>query len=352
MPYVYPTNFAMQKILPDLMARGRQGRLGLDIFPTQEYPAASVRWTQDDNYYGLQQMRGLDGGPAHVQRVGFKQYAYEPGYYGEFVQIGEQELITRAGTAPIDTTPIDIEDLIVNADAQLIGRELDRMEKLVWDVLVSGSVTIEYKGPGGLNPNKYTDTYTIQTYTASVPWATTATATPIANFQSVQQLQVGHSVDLGAGAMAYMNQKTLNYLLNNSNSADFGGRRNQYGATLNNIDAVANYWQAQNLPKPVVYDQGYYPLIGQTTTAQFSKFIPDNKVVVVGARPQNARVGEIQLTRNGMNPNFAPGPYRLLKDYAQGVNAPKEIPPRIEIHRGWNGGPAIFFPSAVVVMSV
>lgn len=350
MPFIYQTNYTMQEIEASLLARGRAGRVGLDIFPEAPKNAAQVRWTQADNHYGLQQMRGLNGQPSHVKRTGRKQYVYEPGVYGEFELIDETELVTRAGSAPIDSTPIDVSDLVAEADSQLIGREYDRKEWLAWNAL-RGSITVTLGGENGIQ-RAYTDTYAVQTYTAPVPWATSATATPILNFQSVQQLQVGSSVNFGAGATAYMNQVTANRLLNNANTADLAGRRNQFGATINNIEGVASYWGAQNLPKIVVYDAGYYPTIGGTTAAQFTKFIQDGEVFVVGVRPGNARVGEMQMTRNAMNPNLAPGSYRFIKDYANGVNAPKEVPPRIEIHRGWNGGPVVFFASAIVRMLV
>lgn len=349
MPFIYQTNYVLQEIDADLMARGREGRVGLDIFPETPKNAAQVRWIQTDNYFGLQQMRGLNGQPSHVQRLGNKQYVYEPGYYGEFELIDEQELVTRAGGAPLDTTPIDVGDLVAAADAQLIQREYDRKEWLAWQAL-QGTVNVTIGGVNGIQ-RAYSDTYAVQTYSATVPWGTTATATPITNFQGVQQLQVGHSVDFGPGATAYMNQVTANRLLNNSNSADFGGRRTQYGATINNVTDVGSYWQAQGLPRIVIYDAGIQPT-ATSTAAQYQKFIADGKVIVIGKRPGGARVGEMQLTRNAMNPNLAPGSYRFMKDYANGVNAPKEVPPRIEIHRGWNGGPAVLYPSAIVVMSV
>ena len=58
------------------------------------------------------------------------------------------------------------------------------------------------------------------------------------------------------------------------------------------------------------------------------------------------------MTRNLNNPGGAPGSYRYIKDFAQGINAPKETPPHIETHRGHNGGVTIEYPSAVVIMNV
>ena len=350
MPFIYPNNFKMTQIMPDLMARGREGRVGLDILPPTDSNFAEVRWIQKDNYYGLQQFRGLGGEPVHVLRVGLKTYTYEPGVFGEYIDINEIELVKRAGSAPIDTTPINVDDLVVEADEQLIGREYDRMEASIWSILTTGTLSLSKPGPNN-STIAYTDTYAIQNFTATVPWGTVATATPIQNFQAVQQLQLGRSVDFGAGATSYANNATLNKLLNNQNNADFNGRRTQFGATVNNLKDVASYWQAQNLPKLVGYDDGYFATIGQSGASQFTKFIPDNTVVVVGKRPAGALVGEYQLTRNASN-GLNPGSYRYLLDRINGVNGEKRTPANIEVHRGHNGGPVIYYPSAIVVMHV
>jgi hypothetical protein len=231
----------------------------LDIMPIRNVNAGEVRWSQQDNFYGLQALRGLDGAPTRVQRVGTKTYTYEPGVFGEFIDITETELTRRAGYAP-NGTPIDIADLVVDADQQLINREFDRIEATIWALLTTGTFSIKMDGPTGTQVG-FSDTFAIQTFTAGVPWATSATATPIANFQAVQQLGMaaGHSVDLGAGAIAYMNSVTSNRLLNNANAADLSGRRMNSGSTPNNTGDVNRYFAAQNLPQMQVYDGGYQP---------------------------------------------------------------------------------------------
>jgi hypothetical protein len=57
---------------------------------------------------------------------------------------------------------------------------------------------------------------------------------------------------------------------------------------------------------------------------------------------------DFALTRNASNPGAAPGVYTGIID-----NFSSEGPPRSpEVHMGWNGGPRIWFPSAVIVMNV
>lgn len=351
MPFIYPTSFSFSEIQPDLMARGREGRIGLDIMPPVNDDAAKVRWAQKDNFFGLQALRGLDGAPTRVQRVGQKIYEYEPGVFGEYLDVTETELTIRSQNINVATQPVDVGDLVLDLDNQLIGRELDRMESSVWTLLTTGTINIIIDGPDGTQIG-YSDTYTFQTFTALNKWGSLSTATPIANFQSVQQLgeAAGHSVDFGAAATTYMNTKTANLLLNNQNASDFGGRRSQYGATLNNLPALNSYWQGQNLPKIVTYDKGYIPRQG----GKFKKFIPDNVFVTIGQRPNNVRIGEYKMTRNASN-GFRPGSYRYVIDRASGGgsgNAEKRTPANIEVHRGHNGGPVIYYPTAVIVGSV
>ncbi len=346
MPFTYPTSVEIRAIEPDLIQADLSSRLGMQIMPIRDVNVAKVRWTQQDNFYGLQALRGMDGQPAHVQRVGNRTYEYEPGVFGEYIDITETELVTRAGSADVASTPISIDDLVVDADKLLIQREDDRIESSIWTLLTTGVISITLNGPNGTQIG-YRDSYTIQTYSASISWATVATAVPIRNFQAVQQLGVGHSVDFGSGATAYMNSTTVNNLINNTNAADLGGKRIGGGSTVNTIPETASLLLGLNLPRIAVYDGGYIA----TSGGGLIKFIPDNKVVVVGRRTNGARIGEYLRTRNASN-GFRPGPYRYVIDRANGINAEKRTPANIEIHRGHNGGPTMMYPSAVVVMTV
>jgi hypothetical protein len=347
--YSYPTQFEFKGFIePDYIARQLAGRVGLDIMPILDVFAAEVRWAQKDNAYGLQGFRGLDGAPSRVTRRGDKMYAYDPGVFGEFYSLTETELTRRAGYSP-DGSVIDISDMVADGDELLVGREADRMESSIWSVL-QGILTILIDGPNGLQTG-YTDTYSVQTYSAITPWTSFSSATPIRDFQSVQQLQVGRSVDFSAGATAYGNRQTVNELINNSNASDLGGRRYAGGATLNNLDDMSSYMVAQMCPMIRCYDEGYHKTLGGIGTSDFTKFIPNNLMIVVGKRTSGVSIGRYHRTRN-MVLGGAPGSYRLIKNTFTGENAPKMIPPTIEGHRGHNGGPTLEYPSAVALMHV
>ena len=349
MPYIYPQSVTAMQIEQDLIQRGREGRIGLDLMPPVNRNAAKVRWTQKDNYYGLAQMRGYDGSPLKVDRVRSNTYEYSPGVFGEFIALDEEELTTRAGAIDLNLIPIDVGDMIAEIQIQLIGREFDRMEASIWTLLTTGVLKITQDGPNG-KQQTLSDSYTIQTYTAPIPWSTSNTSTPIRDLQAVQQLgqAAGHSVNFGTGAVAYCNGVTAFRLLNNNNNLDYGGRRTMNGSTINSLPTANTYFGGQGLAELKIYDAGYVPY---RAGVGFKKFIPDGVVVLVGQRTSGAKIGEYQLTRNLSN-NLNPGSYTFTKDYANGVNAPKEVPGKIEVHRGHNGGPAIYYPSAVMVMTV
>jgi hypothetical protein len=336
--FLYPTSAELEEVARDFLPRLEEGRVGLQLFPRRSVDSHLLLWEQRDNFQGLAQVRGLNGEPPKVKRVGHKQYQMVPGVYGEFVEIQEDEITTRRRVGDF-AAPIDLSDLVGEADQQLIVRELDRLEWIVWTLLTTGTFAVSNQ-QGAVT---HTDSYTTQTFTAGTAWTTFATATPLANFRAVQLLSRGHSVNFGGGATAYMNRTTFNNMISNTNANDIAGRRASGLLTVLNLPEVNKVLAGEDLPQVQIYDQGYYD-----ETGTFQLFIPNAKVVLVGQRPNNAPVGEYRFTRNANNPGLAPGPYRMIEDTLE-MNRP---PRKLAVHRGHNGGLALFFPSAVVLMSV
>lgn len=266
-----------------------------------------------------------------------KRWEMVPGAYGEFEPLDEREL-TDARAYGQFGQPMDISDRVIRAQRHLLERRLDRIENILWTLLATGTFSVA--GPNGTTIA--TDAYSIQTYTASTGWATAATSTPLHDFRQVQLKHRGQSVSFNSDAKAYMNLGTLNNLLANTNNADLYGRRVTGLATVNSPEQLAQLLMQDALPNPVIYDEGYLDDSGT-----FHTFIPDNTVVVLGRRLNNAPLGRFVYTRNANNPNAAPGPYMRVID-----NTDRAIPRSIEVHDGFNGGPAIEYPGAVVAMSV
>jgi hypothetical protein len=333
--FVYPNAITLQTINQELAPTLEGNRAIFDFMKTRDVDSPFVAWEQKNNYIGLQQVRGINGAPSRVKAVGGSRFVMEPGYYGEYLLIDERELTQRRAWGSFATS-IDITDLVREKQDQLLQRRYDRIEWMGWTLATTGTFSVS-DGSSVL----HTDSYTTQTYSAGVPWATVATATPLADFRAIQLKGRGYSLDFGARAKAYVNRTTLNAMLSNTNAADLAGRR---GAGLSGINSLAQANELlamDDLPTLVPYDRGYID-----DNNAFQLFIPNNKMVVVGARTDNDPVMEYLFTRNVNNPNMEPGPYMRV------IDDDDDIPRTVQVHDGHNGGIALYHPAAFVVATI
>jgi hypothetical protein len=343
--YTYPTAVELTSIEPALGLRQMAERPIFDYFPTENHDADQLLWEQRDNYFGLMQVRGINGEFPRVQPTGAKRYRMEPGYYGEYMLVDEAEMTRRAAGTSF-TAYIDVGDLVRERQDRLLGRQFDRMEQQAWTLAVTGTFSVAAANGAIL----HTDSYTTQTFTAAVPWATSATATPLADLRAIQLGGPANGVDFGARATAFMNRTTYNSMVSNTNNADLYGRRTAGLGTFNNLQGINQLTTGDDLPGIRVYDRGYL-----NDSNVFTRFIPNNKAVVFGVRPGNERLGAFRYTRNAntalegaggnVQANVGIGPFTVA------YQDPR--PPRmIEVYRGFNGGIVIYWPSAVYVMTV
>jgi hypothetical protein len=337
--YSYPTSIDLMEIEQDLVPRLEADRPVFDLFPVVTEDADVIAWEQRDNYVGLMAVRGANNEPPRVKKIGGKRYVMEPGFYGEHEPVDEKELTARRRWGILGT-PVSIDDLVMPIQEQLLGRQYDRIEWMIWALMATGTFSV----PGPTGAPLHTDSYTLQTYTAPVTWATAATAAPLNDFRQVQLLARGHSVDFTDVAVAFMNQATFNSLANNTNNADLYGRRNVGLATYNNLQGFNQLLTGDNLPRLQIYDRGYLD-----DTGAFQLFIPNNTVIVVGKRPAGAPVGNWVYSRNINHEDggVRAGPYYRVIDIGE-----QKVPRRLEVHRGFNGGLKLFYPSAIVRMTV
>lgn len=334
--YIYPTNQELQSIEQTKIHALSMNDPIFEHFPMVNVDSHVLSWEQRDNYKGLQQIRGLNGQPKRVNAIGGNRFTIEPGVYGEFATIDELELTTRRPWGQFNGS-VDIGDLVTEKQDQLLGRRIDLIRSILWTLATTGTFTVANE----LGQTMYAGTYAVQSYTAGVAWGTSATATPLANFRAVQLLSRGYSVDFGSRARAYMNRVTFNKLVSNTNTNDMAGRRTSGLNTVLNLDEINAVLAGEGLPMIVVFDEGYLNAAGT-----FVPFIADDKVIVVGARPGNQPVGDYAMTRNANNPSMAPGPYTKV------IDREEDVPRQIVVHDGHNGGPRIYFPSAIVRMNV
>lgn len=335
--YTYPTQKELREIEQEKLPVITEDDEVFDMFPMTDDPSWRLTWEQMDNYLGLQQVRGLEGQPGKVKMVGSKTYDMEPGVYGEFTEVGEKQL-TEARQLGDFNKPVTIDYLVSIAQNLLLNRRLDRVRQIIWTLLTTGTFSVS-RADGQI---LHTDVFPLKTYSAAVAWSTVATATPFADLRGAKLKGRGQSVDFGRKAKLYINQVTANYLLQNTNAADAYGKRLSSGATLNSLEDINAINSVNDLPEIVVYDKGYLDDNGT-----FQPFIPNGKGVLIGARTNGAKLGEYRMTRNANNPNLEPGSYTRVIDRGE-----TRIPRTIEVHDGHNGGPAIYFPGAIVVITL
>jgi hypothetical protein len=281
-----------------------------------------------------------------VKAIGAKGYTAMPGVYGEFRRIDEK-ILTEARQLGMMNGPIDLTREIRREQDYLLGREIDRIKQIGWLLLSTGTFSIS-NADGSV---VHTDRYTMQTATAAVVWSTVATATPMADFRSVKLLSRGHSTSFGRGAVAYMNQATFNEMLSNTNTVDLGGKLafmlhvgSESAAEMADLPLMNKVLMSADLPQIEIYDEGYID-----DNDAFQLFIPNDVVIIVGRRTTGSALGEYRMTRNANNPGFAPGSYIHVID---SLTTGKPVPRWIEVHRGHNGGPVIFYPNGIVRLAV
>ena len=324
-----------QQLLPTLTS-GPDVNPVFGIFPEVNKDTPLVMWEQMDNFGGMQQPRGYNGKPNLVKAIGSKWYQMQPGVYGEHMTIEERE-VTISRKFGTTNEPVDVSDLTVLRGNQLLHRQLKRRAWLGWQLLAKGYFVVT----DAYGVLQHADSYTQRVFTASVSWATVASATPLADFRAIRPYARGYSISFGRMSTAYANNTTIRYMLNNSNSADLGGKRRDVGATFNSLSDMNEIFAANDCPKVVEWDGIWQDESGNNTLD-----IADNVVIVKGVRLDMAPVGNWVNTRNANNPGCAPGPYYQVFQPFQAV------PPTVEVHRGVNGGHALYFPSAIVVMNV
>lgn len=335
--YTYPQSVELREVEQVLLPQMVKDDPIFDEFPMVDSEYDRLVWEQKDNYQGLQQVRGLEGAPKVVRRPGSKTYDMEPGVYGEFTEISEKELTQRRKLGSWDQ-PVNIDDLVGTGQELLLQRRLDRVRQIIFTLLSSGTFSVA-RADGTI---LHTDTFPIQALTAGVPWTTYATAVPSQNLRAAQLLALGQSVSFGADAKIWMNRVTANALLTNQNPLDMFGRRIGGGNTSNTMEDWNRWAESNDLPQIQIYDKFYLNDSGVAT-----RFIPNGKAILIGKRTNGANLGEYRMTRNANNPRLEAGAYTRVIDLGEIT-----VPRRIQIHDGHNGGPVIFFPGAIVVLTV
>jgi len=355
--YTYQSSEVVNRIAPDLIQTTALQDPIFEKFPIRELNAAKLRWTIKDNYRGLMNLRGYDGAPTRVLRPGENLYEELPGVYGEYGLLEEQELTERAKGFPADlTVPIDVSDLVREWQTVLTTRQVQRMKQAAWTLATTHNLTL-YLPNGGVGQQV---SYPGQTLTVSTLWSNLSAATPLHDLRQLQFIYGrGTSNSFMAGAEAWMNAKTAQYILDNRNSADVGGIRAEYGQTVfNSITKFNEILMSQGAPIIKIYEESYQlelgasgGIAGNYPGNYFQMYLPDGVVWVCAKRPGNELPGAFMWTRHLVN-GGGMKPYAFINDFTKDTGGIAHVPPKIEVHQGFNGGPVQERPSQTVTMIV
>lgn len=335
--FMFPSNAELLEIQKDLLPDLDPNDELLSLFPYRYTGHNEVVWEQEDNDFGLMEVRGLDGKPGLVQKLGFNQFKMKPGYYGSVYQLTEQEL-TEARQIGSFGDRIDLDDLIVRRTRTLMIQRLNRMRQTISDFCRLGLFT-NARADG---TSVHSDIFSITTRTPGTAWSTTATATPLADLRNWKaSAELNTSSTFGPKSKLLATTTSINYLLNNRNAADLGGVRMEVGQTLNSLTELNKLLAANDLPQLVEYNKTYQT--GPRDRTVYTRFIPNGHFIWVGERPNGQRLGEFQGTYNVNSASESDqGIYSKVIDKGE-ITVPRQI----EVHHGFNGGIGIYYPTAL-----
>lgn len=290
---------------------------------------------------GMTLAHTLGADPSLVAARVLKTKDTKPAHFKEAKRLGERDLLLTRGLGTEDRTrmagrlvTMAIEDLSLRVDC--------RVEWSIWQALLGTLVlnengvkrTIDYAIPGAnkINVSDGTGEY----------WSH-ADGDPVADLMAALDLFDG----TGAGRVrGYYNRSVSKLMSANANVRDLVKQSApvlQIGSTnVGNLvmDLVGG------LEAMVQYDEGYVSDAGV-----FTKFIPDNKLILVGSGPITERLGEFASTpslHNGGIDGASGGKFGGIDD----SRALAQSNPYVEVFAGIYGVPVLFHPDWIVILTV
>lgn len=317
------------------------------FMPIDSTDVDTLIWEQEDNYAGLLMPRALDAGFSKINRTGMNVYQVQPMSFGGQKTLNEKLLTVQRQPGTMGDA-VNIEDLQQRDLVHLMNVTLNRIRLTAWTLFTTGAFTVA----DDLGTTIFQDAFNLKTFTALNSWANPATSTPLADLRAMQILSRGSSVRFDSTSTLFINRTTANALFANTNNADIGGRRVITATGINplNLDIINTVLLGEGLPQIAVYDEGYYASAG----GSFNLFIPDYKGVLIGRRTDGGEVAKWWMTRNPNN-MVADNPRNLGLDGAAELYVDfewKKNPIRGITTVGMNGAPAIYFPSAIVAVTL
>jgi hypothetical protein len=342
-----PTNTELQgatilrEVASHLLERDIAKSKLLKLFPLVKRDETTLVFERQQVRVGQQHARGNDGPTGPVPKRGIDQFSVPASKYGDHYMITEGELIEKRAMGDIAKF-MSTDKQTAAGVADLEDRYIARLHTNIANMLMNGT----YTAADATGREMVREIYAIPQYTPNTLFDELGTATPLTYIRNlIPRLELGVSVNFRSGVIL-CSRPTANLILNNSNAADMRGVRRDAGATINSIEDVNKLLAANDLPQIEVIDDGFYPgpvVSGRPTN--FTRFLTNGKMVLLGARDDNQPIGEYRLTRAAQN-NSQPGEWYTVED-----NRQQNSKHHILLSMGHNGGPVPYYPEAIAVIN-
>lgn len=320
-----------------------------ELMPMKFVNSTKIIINRPDIIRGTQSWRGLGGQASTIsrRRNRYGDYCtFEPGYWGDSDSLGEAEIGMVAEPAEggaYSGEVLSVKNEIARMQRDMTIRMLMRMEKNVWDTLVTG----RYIAKDNEGNVIFEDAFNTQHVRVSVPWNNITDSAPLAVLRSLPEEFRNSSANFtGKKVRYYMNRTTANRLLENRNPNDIGKGNLSSCCTTVSLDWINAQLDSQNLGQIVIYDNRW---VDENDLVHL--FIPDGVVVVKGTRPDSNSVGNYMMTKvlNGGTElaGESKGVWYIVND-----NIGREDARKIKVSAGHNGGPIISYPETIIALQV
>lgn len=354
-------NYSLDLLMPDLIERAVESDPLLQLAPPKGIEFAKVVFDIMDNGYGVTPLRGIEGEPETQTAPGYSQKSVSPGYYGGTVVQGEKEM-TEGREYGTPNEPIDVARRAALVIKNQTEGALYRMRFTLSAFFRTGtylnsntakSVSHGDTLEGYASRNVFSPDYGFA--------ADPVNADPIGFFLDVKrQLQTGTGSRFDEKSTLLCRDRTLNDLFNTNQIRE--KFKIAYGNTPIGLKGVNDILNGFNLPSLVEYNEGRYPTKEAAKNKDRSLFefvIPHKSFVWGGYREDKAQAAYYALTRNMVqnppvkgisnNPDYSFSNPDARQQWAEKVYTLvewRQMPPQLRCTVGFNGGPAVPYPSA------
>jgi len=310
--------------------------LGARFAPLAPRMAQVVEYDEIHGPMGMVQAHNLDSDPPTTKMPNVIKKSFTPGYFKEKIVVNESDLLKLRSLGATEYQTATRQEIIQEGLFTLNTRIENRLEWLRWQAILNGQVDIDE------NNIKFSATYGVPAAnlngTVAASWATKSSSKPVEDFLTLQQNFIGSGYRM---KNIILNSYTASLFCLATDTKTFAGAGIQEKVLPGNISKYGPVF----LPGTewVIYDGGY-----KTDAGVFTKFIPDNKIVLLGDAPIGEIIDIVTVpSLNGSGGTPSPGKFAFINEEI--VN---KANPRVELIGGIYCLPRIRRPEALQIVDV